>query len=126
MKILTKRQEKILDEMISDRDDEIKDLKVRLDKANDFKAILEKLTDKTLNNSVTLNSISYMNAITGSPQLNISDNVLVYVDDILGGKVIKQEGIKCLVLNKDGDVKTGLTKQPADKGYSYKLVRGCA
>lgn len=46
-----------------------------------------------------------------------------YTDDILGGKVIKQEGTKCLIISKDGDVKTGLTKSKPDKGYKYKLVR---
>jgi hypothetical protein len=48
---------------------------------------------------------------------------LQYVDDILGGKVIKQDGTKCLVISKDGEVKTGLTKQKPDKNYNYKLVR---
>jgi hypothetical protein len=55
--------------------------------------------------------------------ITLPDTVLQYVDDILGGKVIKQEGTKCLVIDKDGNVKTGLTKQKADKGFSYKLVR---
>lgn len=56
-------------------------------------------------------------------QINLGDDVLQYTDDILGGKVIKQEGNKCLVIAKDGTVKTGLTKAKVDKGYSYKLVR---
>ena len=49
--------------------------------------------------------------------------MLQYTEDILGGKVIKQEGTKCIVIDKNGDVEIGLTKQKADKGYNYKLQR---
>ena len=95
------------------------DLRIELKEAKDLKAILEKL--------YPLYDFSKSLRYEGGGNLNIEemlpDNVLVYVDDVLGGKVIKQEGIKCLIIDKDGNVKTGLTKQKADKGYSYKLVR---
>jgi hypothetical protein len=52
------------------------------------------------------------------------DDVVRIVDDVLGGKVMKHEATtKCLIVDKQGNVKTGMTKQKADKGYSYKLVR---
>lgn len=53
----------------------------------------------------------------------LPENVLVYVDDMLGGKVIKQEATKCIYIDKNGNIKTGLTKQKSDKGFSYKLIR---
>lgn len=91
-------------------------LEKQLEEAKNLKSILEKMS------SMTINGIDW-GVSGGSWSLQLGDDVLVYVDDILGGKVIKQESTKCLVIDKDGNVKTGLTKQKADKGYSYKLVR---
>lgn len=92
-------------------------LKKELEEARNLKLIIEKL--------YPLYSIegSIFTSSNGSWSLNLPDDVLRYTDDILGGKVIKQEGTKCLMVDKDGNVKTGLTKQKADKGYNYKLVR---
>jgi len=91
-----------------------------LEKAQNLKSILESLHQ----NLVTLKGdYSVMMGVCGVGELNLPDNVLQYTEDILGGKVIKQEGTKCLVVDKQGNVKEGLTKQKADKGYSYKLVR---
>ncbi len=53
----------------------------------------------------------------------LSDNVAVYVDDLAGGKVIKQEANKCVKINKEGEIEEGYTKKKCDKGYSYKLIR---
>lgn len=92
-------------------------LEQEIKEARDLKLILEKLYPLySMNGSVVgMNGSSW--------NLNLPDTVLQYTEDILGGKVIKQEGTKCLVVDKDGNVKTGLTKQKSDKGYSYKLVR---
>lgn len=50
-------------------------------------------------------------------------NVAIYVEDILGGEVIKQEGTKVILISKEGEVREGLSKQDPDENYSYKLVR---
>lgn len=51
------------------------------------------------------------------------DNIPQYVYDFFGGKVIKQEATKVVEIAADGAVRTGLSKQPADAGYEYKLIR---
>ncbi len=103
---------------ISYRDKKIEDLKIELKTAQSLKDILEKMS------SMTINGLSF-SASGGSwnTEIRLPDTVLQYADDILGGKVIKQEGTKCLVIDKDGNIKTGLTKQKKDKGFSYKLIR---
>lgn len=88
-----------------------------LRQARDLKSIINKLFDNT--NNITANVRSC--CIGGV--LNLPDTVLQYTDDILGGKVIKQEGTKCLVIDVNGNVKTGLTKQKRDTKYTYKLIR---
>lgn len=92
-------------------------LKKELEDARNLSKILDKLS------STSIFGMDW-GAVGGTWRTaNLPDNVLQYTEDILGGKVIKQEGTKCLVIDSKGDVKTGLTKQKADKGYSYKLVR---
>lgn len=93
-------------------------LKEELKEAKDLKAILEKLYPLH-----DLYGGSFSISSGGNCTLNLPDTVLQYADDILGGKVIKQEGNKCLVIDKVGNVKTGLTKQKVDKGFDYKLIR---
>lgn len=92
-------------------------LEKELEEAKNLKSILEKMS------GLTINGVDWCLSNGGWVTTNFPDTVLQYTEDILGGKVIKQEGNKCLVVDKDGNVKTGLTKQKADKGYSYKLVR---
>lgn len=113
------------------KDSEIADLKNQLRDAKDLKNVLEIMASKTgipapdtkggyfyaIDNGFGVSSTSF------STHIKLPDTVLQYTDDILGGKVIKQEGNKCLVIAKDGTVKTGLTKAKVDKGYTYKLVR---
>jgi len=97
---------------------EIKEGKEELREAKDLKTILDRFS------SISINGRGF--TVSGGnwhTELVLPDTVLQYTEDILGGKVIKQEGTKCLVIGKDGIVKTGLTKEKADKGYSYKLVR---
>jgi hypothetical protein len=120
MKIITDKNYKDLKEVVQKHRlllEEYAVLESRLQKANDLKDILTKLTDKTITGA----QFAINHNSCGSATL--PDNVLVYVDDILGGKVIKQEGVKAISINSKGEVKTGLTKQKADKGYNYKLVR---
>ena len=105
------------DKSINDYYAKIVKLEKELEEARNLKLILEKLYP--LNE--LFGSIGSVGA--GGYKLNLPDTVLQYTEDILGGKVIKQEGTKCLVVDKDGNVKTGLTKAKADKGYNYKLVR---
>lgn len=92
-------------------------LEKELSQAKDLKDILNKFSGLLTGEGITFNTVS------GGWSLNLPDHVLQYTEDILGGKVIKQEGTKALVIDKNGNVKTGLTKQKPDKGYSYKLIR---
>lgn len=103
---------------INDYLSKILKLEQELKEAKDLKAILEKVS------SMSVNGINF-SACGGTfyTETNLSENVLVYVDDMLGGKVIKQEGTKCVVLDKNGNMTTGLTKQKPDKGFNYKLIR---
>lgn len=107
------------DKTISDYLAKILKLEEELKEARDLKLIVEKLSGTLTSSGTGI----YYNTSLGTFDLNLPDNVLVYVDDILGGKVIKQEAIKCLVIDEKGNVTTGLTKQKPDKGYSYKLLR---
>lgn len=111
-----KTHNRIVAELKEEYAEKHKKLTEELKEAKDLKSILLKMSSMTIDGkgwSVT----------GGGWETSLGDNVLIYVDDILGGKVIKQEGTKCLIVDKEGNTKTGLTKQKADKGYSYKLVR---
>lgn len=77
---------------------------------------LLKSHNKSISSLLTISDAHFMNGHIVFP-----DNVPQYVDDIFGGRVIKQEAFKGIVIDKDGNVKTGLTKLPPDIGYSYKL-----
>ncbi len=92
-------------------------LEVELKEVKDLSKILEKMSSLTINGQGFASSDGHWGT------MELPEEYLRYVDDILGGKVIKQEGNKCIVIDKDGNVKTGLTKQKVDKKYSYKLIR---
>jgi len=143
MKILTNKQYQDLLNKIEHKDELIQDLmyknvlaKREITEAKELKNVLEILANKTgipapkydggmLTYGIATNSswstITAINEIR--EKFKLPDNVLVYEDDILGGKVIKQEVTKCIVIDKEGNVRHDITKQKADKGYSYKLVR---
>jgi len=106
------------DKTINDYLQKILKLEQELKEARDLHKILDKFSSLTIGG--TGFSVSGGN---WSNELVLPDTVAQYTEDILGGKVIKQEGVKCIVIDKDGVVKTGLTKKQADKGYGYKLVR---
>ena len=109
----------------------VAELRHELQQSKQLKEVLEVLANKTGlptpkygdNSCLTVDYANGISWTSHSANYVIPDNVLQYVDDILGGRVIKQEGNKCLVIAKDGTVKTGLTKAKTDKGYTYKLVR---
>lgn len=101
---------------VNELETKISELKQDLAEARNLKSILEKFSDFSVNGI-------HFGSVGGSINLNLPDTVLEYTEDILGGKVIKQEGIKCLIIKKDGSVEKGLTKQKPDKGYTYKLIR---
>lgn len=121
MFITKKKHTKILKDLTEMYAERHKGLTNELKEARDLKIILEKITGKWLTgtNGVCINTISggY------DYQLSLNENVLQYAEDILGGRVIKQEGTKALIIDKEGNVRKGLTKQKPDKGYSYKLIR---
>lgn len=96
----------------------VKALEERITFYTNLAYIVERLTEKTLHASscLTFNGIDNMT-------WHFPDNVAQYVDDIvLGGKVIKQEGTKAIVIGLDGTVKEGLTKKKPRDGYTYVLV----
>lgn len=138
MKILTNKQYQDLLNQITNHEKNNLGILARnaelvhqLKEAKDFKELLKEIISKTgipapdtkggylyvVDNSFGVPNTSW------NTEIVLPDTVLQYTDDILGGKVIKQEGNKCLVIAKDGTVKTGLTNAKVDKGYTYKLVR---
>jgi hypothetical protein len=117
--ITNKTHKRILEENVKYYKAEIKYLEERLKKAENLELILNKLYPLYTSNCIVFSNDG--GCISG--KLNLPDDVLVYVDDLFGGKVIKHVGTKAIKIEKDGTVKTGLTKQKADKGYSYKLIR---
>lgn len=117
MIILKRTHEK----QIEEKSKRITELETYLREAKDLKEILSKMSCMTINGQDF--SVTGGTWCIPSDTLNLPDNVMVIVDDILGGKCVKQEANKCIIVTKDGDVRTGLTKNKVDKGYSYKLIR---
>lgn len=101
--------------------EKITSLEKQLEESKNLKDIL-KIIEERRPNLIGNEFITTSGGGTWTNNLSLTDNVLVYVNDILGGKVIKQEGIKCIIVEKDGTVKNGLTKQKPTKGQIYKLV----
>lgn len=111
MKILTNKEyKKLLDYNL--------ELIQEAKEARDLKKILDKITSLTINGSGFA-----VSGGTWSTNLTLPDDVPRYVEDYCGGRVIKQEATKVIEITKTGEIKTGLTKQPADKGFDYKLIR---
>jgi hypothetical protein len=115
--IRNKTHKRILEQNIKYYKAEIKDLEERLKKAENLETILTKFYS-IFTSSGQILKMDYM-----SGELILPDDILRYVDDLFGGKVIKQEGVKAIKIEKDGTIKTGLTKQKADEGRIYKLVQ---
>ena len=120
MFITKKRHAKIVADLTADlknAQDWTQEMKKQRDAAQNLQVILERLADK---------SASFSTFAAGSlnfkSELQLPDNVPVYVDDHFGGKIIKQEATKVIEIAPNGDIKTGLTKRTADDGYGYVLV----
>lgn len=106
--------DKVQKDIIEDLRSDMKILREKLEKAENLKDILSKISN--------IDGVIW-GSDGGAFSYNLPSNVATYETDILGGQVIKQEATKCLIVDKDGGVKTGLTKQSPDKGFKYKLVR---
>lgn len=116
MFITKKKHKEIIEKLKKEHFDEQKKIISELEQAKCLKEILQKF-------SINIDKITCDQYSIISSSADFPDTVLQYTDDILGGRVIKQEGTKCIVIDKHGKVKTGLTKQNVDDGYTYKLVR---
>lgn len=90
----------------------------QLEQARDLKTILSSIPTTIFSTKDFMAASSF-----SAGGYTLPDTVPIYVDDLLGGKVIKQEGTKCIVIDKAGSVKTGLTKSAPDKGFNYKLIQ---
>jgi hypothetical protein len=118
MKILKTKTYKELLNKIEHLEKTRDDYYARIIKAENLKDILEKMSSMTINGQgFSVSGGSW------STSFNIPDSFAEYVDDYCGGKVIKQEANKVIEITINGEIKTGLTKQPCDKGYKYKLIR---
>ena len=110
-----------LQKIHSDYQEQIKELYKKLDEKSDLKDILECLSDKI---KLSINGVDDINWWISWWWLSLGDDVAVYVDDLIdGGKVIKQEGNKAIIIDKEWNIKTGLTKKKTNKWYKYVLVR---
>ena len=116
----TNRQHKeIVDKIIKGYEGEIALLRIELSQAKDLKRILEKIYPPFVTGGA--NFVFGSNGEAG--KLILPREFAEYVDDLFGGKVLKQEGNMAIKIDKNGEVQKGLTKQKVDKGYTYKLVR---
>lgn len=105
--------------IIARYEDNIKDLREALWRKEKFEEILGKLTDKA--NVFGDASMTWVSG--GDVMACLDDSVPRYVEDVLGGKVIKQEATPVTILDENGKATYGYTKQKADKGRTYKLVQ---
>lgn len=94
-------------------------LRLELREAKNLKDVLDKLTGRIGSEIVCGTGLSY----STSAGLRMDDTVAQYVADYFGGKVIKQEATKLLIIDGNGTTHNYYTRKPADKGYSYKLIR---
>jgi len=86
--------------------------------------ILNKLVDRSNELTVASNNFLHKDDAESLVRKNLPKEVAVYVDDIItGGKVIKQEATKAIVISPEGDVKQGWTKLEPQEDFSYCLVR---
>lgn len=116
MKFITNKEIENLKKDIQYKDIEINNLREELRQGS----ILEKLVINK-NNHYTVYGHGLDMSFSG--EISLTDDVAIYVPDILGGKVLKQEGTKCIKIDNQGKVTEGLTKQKPDKGFNYKLIR---
>lgn len=90
----------------------ISSLECELTRAQDLKSIL----------SINTGAIRTYLVKIENQERDKSNNDL-HVEDILGGIVLKSKANKCIVIDREGEVMIGLTKEKVDKNYNYKLIR---
>lgn len=110
------------DAIVADLKEDIDYLEKRLVKATDLKEVLTTLVADRKNYLIG-DSLSFVDCVSGSYELNLPDTVPVYVDDIFGGKVIKQEATPVTKLDKKGKATYGYTKTKPSKGKEYLLIQ---
>lgn len=116
--ITDKKHQEIIKKLTDDFNAEIKELLKQLEEARNLKEILLKLS------GISINGKGF--DLTGGcwdTEMKFSDDIAQYVDDYFGGKVIKQEATKVIVITGEGKTETGFTRQNPDTGYKTKLVR---
>lgn len=96
----------------------IKELTQELQQAKDLKEVLSSMAKEVTNcvrivDGCSMNAgINFTAEIIGGSNGNFKmDQVAFYVDDFYGGKVLKQESIRVVSLDKDGNVKYGYTSR---------------
>lgn len=110
--ITTKKHNQI----IKKYQDKIKELESKIE----LKSLLEKMIEKI---SIITDKYDSIRFVDCNGELTLPDNVLQYVDDYFGGKVIKQEATKLVVLDVNGNATYHKTKKPVDKNRKYKLLQ---
>lgn len=103
--------------IVGQYEDAIKSLNEALYRKEKFEEIVDKLADKT-----NVMSADLSGAISSTDVMaHLDDSVPRYVEDVNGGKVIKQEATPVTILDENGKATYGLTKEKPDKGRMYQL-----
>jgi len=104
--------------LVAEYEQAIDDLKKTLNCRNDIVEILDRLTDKETSPFVSVSN----SFVAGDDVMShLDDSVPRYVEDVNGGKVIKQEATPVTILDEDGKATYGYTKESPDKGKKYQL-----
>ena len=103
--------------IVGQYEEAIKDLKEAIWRRDALVEVVDKLVDKT--NELTAD---YSSCIGSSDVMShLDDSVPRYIEDVNGGKVIKQEATPVTILDADGIATYGFTKEAPDKGRKYQL-----
>ena len=101
--------------------------KENINRKEKFEEICEKLTDivgkidvRAYENIVSSGQ-GFATTVDLDVMAKLDDSVAQYVDDYFGGKVIKQEATKLIVIDEKGKATYHHTKKRPNKGKVYKL-----
>lgn len=130
MFISKKKHKEIIITCMKDQANEVAEYKKRilaledaLKEAKDFKDLFNKVAIK-FNDCIMVNDVNNcFVSIENGFELKLPENVPVYVEDMLGGKVIRQESIPVTKLDKKGKATYGYTKAEPTKGREYLLIQ---
>ncbi len=107
--------------IVAKYENHIEDLREALNRKESFEKIMDKLVDKT-NYLVGMSDT----LVSGADIMaSLDDSVPRYVEDVNGGRVIKQEATPVTILDENGKATYGLTKEAPDKGKRYQLKEAC-